>query len=271
MVLKFLIILSIVFMFMSAIEALNSGIIPTEENSNTTPTISKQENNKEEIKFLVYQVANYLNELRVTNIPTAEPFKATIIEEKEPEIVQLDITASIPSPTPIPTSTPTPIPTMVLSAPKPIPVVNTSATYPTEYGVFDTIGYTPTEQEMMMFCTVVSSETGYCADQVQKAVAHTIINRILSPKFPNNLYEALTQRNQYNAVYDYFTGNYRAGLHPGSDGWNHTMELCYEALREYDFINGAVAYYNPHMMGYSTWFEQFTCTYEDQYGRFFVI
>lgn len=130
-------------------------------------------------------------------------------------------------------------------------------------------GYTPTDAEMLMFCTVVSSETGYCEDRAQKAVAHTIINRVLSDKFPNNIYEVVTQENQYTAIHSYFDGEYRKDLHPGSELWNHSMELCLEALHEYDFTYGAVAYYNPSINGYNAWFEQFQLTYQDQYGRFF--
>jgi spore germination cell wall hydrolase CwlJ-like protein len=136
---------------------------------------------------------------------------------------------------------------------------------------FTSMGYTPTANEMNMFCTVVSSETGYCEDAAQKAVAHTIINRVLSDKFPNNIYDVVTQENQYTAIHSYFDGQYRPGLEPGSDGWNHTMQLCYEAMAEYDFTNGAVAYYNPEMIGYNSWFESLTLVYADQYGRFFKI
>ena len=131
--------------------------------------------------------------------------------------------------------------------------------------------YVPTEQEMMMFCTVVSSETGYCEDKVQKAVAHTVINRVLSSKFPNTIYEVVTQRNQYTCISNYFNGTYRKGLYPGSKAWEHTMQLCIEAMQECDFTNGAVAYYNPYMIGYTAYFEQFELVYEDKYGRFFKI
>ena len=136
---------------------------------------------------------------------------------------------------------------------------------------FASIGYTPTAEEMNMFCTVVSSETGYCEDAAQKAVAHTIINRVLSDKFPNNIYDVVTQNNQYTAIHSYFDGQYRPGLEPGSDGWNRTMQLCYEAMQEYDYTNGAVAYYNPEMIGYNAWFESLTLVYTDQYGRFFAL
>ena len=131
--------------------------------------------------------------------------------------------------------------------------------------------YNPTEQELTMMTAVVSSETGYCEDQAQKAVAHTILNRLASDAFPNDMYSVLTQENQYTAVECYFTGNYREGLYPGSDGWNHTMQLCREACNEWDFTNGAVAYYNPDIIGYNDWFESLVLTYSDQYGRFFKL
>lgn len=130
--------------------------------------------------------------------------------------------------------------------------------------------YSLSDNDMFMMCAVVSSETGYCEDQAQKAVAHTILNRLSNDNFPNDMYSVLTQENQYTAIDCYFTGNYRPGLEPGSDGWNHTMQICYEALNEYDFTNGAVAYYNPEICGYNAWFESLTLTYVDQYGRFFT-
>ena len=136
---------------------------------------------------------------------------------------------------------------------------------------FAAIGYTPTAEEMNMFCTVVSSETGYYDDAAQKAVAHTIINRVLSDAFPNNIYDVVTQYNQYTAIHSHFDGNYRPMLEPGSELWNNSMRLCYEAMSEYDFTNGAVAYYNPDMMEYSDWFKSLTLVYTDQYGQFFKI
>jgi N-acetylmuramoyl-L-alanine amidase len=119
-------------------------------------------------------------------------------------------------------------------------------------------------------CTVVSSETGYCEDKVQKAVAHTILNRLKSDKFPNTMYEVVTQPNQYTAIHSYFDGQYRSGLYPGSDLWNNSMRLCIEAANEYDFTGNAYAYYNPSMIGYNAWFESLTLTYSDQFGRFFT-
>ena len=127
-----------------------------------------------------------------------------------------------------------------------------------------------TQNDMNMMCTIVSSEAGYCDDMAQKAVAHTILNRFNDSRFPNTMYEITTQENQYTAIHSYFDGQYREGLYPGSELWNHSMQLCYEALNEWDFTGGAFAYYNPQMIGYNAWFESLQFTYQNQYARFFT-
>lgn len=127
-----------------------------------------------------------------------------------------------------------------------------------------------TQNDMNMMCTIVSSEAGYCDDMAQKAVAHTILNRFNDSRFPNTMYEITTQENQYTAIHSYFDGQYREGLYPGSELWNHSMQLCYEALNEWDFTGGAFAYYNPQVIGYNAWFESLQFTYQNQYARFFT-
>lgn len=141
---------------------------------------------------------------------------------------------------------------------------------PIETNEFNIYNLSLSENDLIMMCTVVSNETGYCEDIAQKAVAHTIINRLVSDKFPNDMYSMLTQENQYTAIHSYFDGNYRDGLEPGSEGWNNSMRLCKEALNEADFTGGAFAYYNPDFCGYNDWFEGLTLTYVDQYARFFT-
>lgn len=139
----------------------------------------------------------------------------------------------------------------------------------TTYNCFSNIGYIPSDEELKMMCVVVSSETGYCDDAAQKAVAHTIINRVLDDTFPNSIYGVVTQEGQYTAIHSYYDGYYREGLYPGSDLWNHSMELCIEAMNEWDFTNGATAYYNPEIIGYNEWFESLQLVYVDSHGRFF--
>ena len=144
----------------------------------------------------------------------------------------------------------------------------TTTTYETQSVVYN--NYNLSEYDLNLMCAVVSSETGYCEDQAQKAVAHTILNRLKSDKFPNTMYEVVTQPAQYDAIWGYLNGQFRAELEPGSERWNHTYQLCIEAANEWDFTGNAFAYYNPNMCGYNSWFESLTLTYADQYGRFFT-
>ena len=106
------------------------------------------------------------------------------------------------------------------------PATTTRTAAPSNF--ISVINYTPTQQEWDMFCTVVSSETGYCSTTVQKHVAHTVINRVKhmlsnsNSPFPKTLYGILTQQGQYTCISNYFYGTYRSGMAPGSAGWNNT-------------------------------------------------
>lgn len=138
------------------------------------------------------------------------------------------------------------------------------------------INYTPTQQEWDMFCTVVSSETGYCNETIQKHVAHTVINRVKhmlsnsNSPFPKTLYGILTQQGQYTCISNYFYGTYRSGMAPGSAGWNNTMRIIKEAWNEPDPINGGIGYYNPNMGGLNYWFENnLQFCYQDSVARYF--
>lgn len=138
------------------------------------------------------------------------------------------------------------------------------------------INYTPTQQEWDMFCTVVSSETGYCSETIQKHVAHTVINRVKhmlsnsNSPFPKTLYGILTQQGQYTCISNYFYGTYRSGMAPGSAGWNNTMRIIKEAWNEPDPINGGIGYYNPNMGGLNYWFENnLQFCYQDSVARYF--
>jgi hypothetical protein len=155
-------------------------------------------------------------------------------------------------------------------------VAQTTTTTTAARSVYSVINYTPTEQEWNMFCTVVSSETGYCSEEMQRHVAHTVINRVKhmlanpNSPFPKTLYGILTQAGQYTCISNYFNGTYRSDLYPGSAGWNNTMRIIKEAWNEPDPINGGIGYYNPNMGGLNYWFENnLQLCYVDQYARYF--
>lgn len=135
--------------------------------------------------------------------------------------------------------------------------------------------YILTDDNWFMICKVVCSETGYCSDQQQKAVAWTIFNRIIysathsNSPFPNTVYGILHQKNQYNAI-NYWRSD--TSLQPGGKCWNHTMALIKALAYEDDFTNGAIGYYNPYMSGYLSAFENNSALvfcYQDSTGRFF--
>lgn len=154
------------------------------------------------------------------------------------------------------------------------PATITRAAAPSNF--VSVINYTPTQQEWDMFCTVVSSETGYCNETIQKHVAHTVINRVKhmlsnsNSPFPKTLYGILTQQGQYTCISNYFYGTYRSGMAPGSAGWNNTMRIIKEAWNEPDPINGGIGYYNPNMGGLNYWFENnLQFCYQDSVARYF--
>lgn len=114
-----------------------------------------------------------------------------------------------------------------------------------------------------MLTYVVSHEVGNCSYESKKAVAHTVLNRIASPEFPNTAYEVLNVPGQYDAIWD----SYYCGQFVPSDD---TIAACEEALCENDFTLGATYYYNPNITGYLEWFESLQICYIDSNGqRFF--
>ena len=137
------------------------------------------------------------------------------------------------------------------------------------------LSYELSDDDWFMICKVVCSETGYCGEKQQKAVANTIFNRIIysathekSP-YPKDVYGILHQKNQYNAI-NYWRSDTR--LQPGGTYWNQTMIYVKEAAEEPDFTNGAIGYYNPQMSGYLSAFDNNSALelcYTDMSGRFF--
>lgn len=135
--------------------------------------------------------------------------------------------------------------------------------------------YILSENDWWWICKVVSSETGYCGEKQQKAVANTIFNRIIWASqygnynpFPKDVYGILHQQSQYDAV-NYWRKDAR--LYPGGSLWNQTMKYIKEAASEPDFTNGAIGYYNPSC-GYLSAFENnraLLLSYKDKTGRFF--
>jgi hypothetical protein len=185
-------------------------------------------------------------------------------------------TTTTPAPTTTITTTTTTAKPVTTTTPKPTTTTTTSAIQFTKKGEC-ILPYELTDNDWYMICKVVSSETGYCGEKQQKAVAYTIFNRIIiankcsNSPYPNSVYGILHQKNQYNAI-NYWRKDSK--LHPGGSLWNNTMRIIKEAAYESDFTNGAIGYYNPRMCGYISSFENNSALqlcYADSDGRFFKL
>ena len=212
----------------------------------------------------------------VNNITKKETNKNDLQEIKIEPIAVIDVSDVLTVTT---TSEPATTTTTTTKA-----VESTTTTIPSEIEVQEQenyrLPYVLSENDWIDICKVVSSETGYCGEKQQKAVANTIFNRIiwanqyghLNP-YPKDIYSILRQKNQYNAIYHW---SMRASRDSrlGYDGslWNQTMKYIKEAAYEPDFTNGAIGYYNPSMSGYLAAFENnkaLLLSYADNAGRFF--
>jgi hypothetical protein len=60
-----------------------------------------------------------------------------------------------------------------------------------------------TEEELEMLALVIYQEAGgdACSDETRLMVGTVVMNRVADPRFPNTLYEVLTQKRQYGRLY----------------------------------------------------------------------
>ena len=110
---------------------------------------------------------------------------------------------------------------------------------------------TYTQEEFDMMCCVVMHEVGYCSEQMKLAISNVIINRVKSPKFPNNIKEVLHQRNQFTAINNYYNRIYE----PDAD----TVACVSRALNGEGayLVNGGDSYYAVDLItpDKAQWFE----------------
>lgn len=75
-------------------------------------------------------------------------------------------------------------------------------------------------EEIKILAKVVYHEARGSNDRCQQLVAQVVINRINSPKFPNNIKAVINQKNQYNSMY---TVNL-----PDYNNCDDVMKHCFE-------------------------------------------
>ena len=80
----------------------------------------------------------------------------------------------------------------------------------------------------------------------QIAVGAVVINRMLSPQFPDTIEEVVYQSGQFTAVYDG-----QINLTPDQDAYYAARQ----ALEGHDPTKGALYYYNPEIAANRAWFE----------------
>ena len=131
----------------------------------------------------------------------------------------------------------------------------------TEEESSDVISYT--EAEFYMLCCVIQCEVGDCSDASKTAVTNVVINRVKSSAFPDTLEGVLTQPNQFDAIYSYYSGY----VVPTDS----TVDCVKRALSGEDNSNGAIYYYAPAYCSGSSasWFESLTFCTEIDGQRYF--
>lgn len=60
-----------------------------------------------------------------------------------------------------------------------------------------------TQEELDMLALVIYQEAGadYCSDETRLMVGTVVMNRIADPRFPNTMYEVITQKGQYGSLH----------------------------------------------------------------------
>lgn len=113
---------------------------------------------------------------------------------------------------------------------------------------------------------VVFNEAGYgCTDRHQELVAAVIVNRVADPRFPDTVYDVVTQKTgehyQYHPAYA-TPGSWAWERAVNSDVWEHCLEIAEKAL------SGLVDC--PPDVLYQANFEQGTGVYECGYTSYSV-
>lgn len=97
---------------------------------------------------------------------------------------------------------------------------------------------------------LASGEVGSATQEVQLAVISAILNRVNCPGFPNNVYDVVTEKEQFmDGGHPKFTdenGEYR--LIEKDDVPDSIKESIHIVLTQGDFSNGAVFFISPHLL-----------------------
>lgn len=88
-----------------------------------------------------------------------------------------------------------------------------------------------TQQDIDIIASVVYNEAGVgTTERHKELVAAVLVNRVLSDKFPNTVYECVVQPLQYYAPYAQY-GSYYMNRAMQSDIWTYCCEIAERALK----------------------------------------
>ena len=110
----------------------------------------------------------------------------------------------------------------------------------------EVVALTISEEERVLLAHIIHAEARGEPLIGQIAVGAVVINRLLSPLFPDSIREVIYQERQFSAVADgqmYLTPN------------RISYVAVAEVLKGVDPTNGALYYYNPETANYLYWFE----------------
>lgn len=79
-------------------------------------------------------------------------------------------------------------------------------------------------------CVVYNEAGNGCTDRHQELVAAIIVNRVNDPRFPDTVYDVVTQKNQYHPAYA-TPGSWAWEKAVNSGKWEHCLEIAEKALR----------------------------------------
>lgn len=163
-----------------------------------------------------YVVAVCEDVLNLTNRAETEPTTQTeiietTINDDEPIVIETYIPETTEETTPIETIIPEPTETIKVIPEETEPCLD--------------------EHEVEMLACVIFQEAGWdlSCDDCRRRVADVVLNRVADPRFPNSIYEVLTQKDQYGRYY--YTG-IKWPSYASNANEKYAVERAYRIARE---------------------------------------
>ena len=113
-----------------------------------------------------------------------------------------------------------------------------------------------TWDDIRILTTTVYYEAGQTTEQLRQYVARVALNRVEDKRFPNSVYEAITQRGQYNTKYATMEAANTIKAQDAANGtkhWNHCKWSVMEAMRGNTDMPKNVLYQANFTQGAGLW------------------